>query len=172
MDDRNERIAAALDRVFRTYRQSDRGEPDDVLRERLEMAKVYFEAVDRYDVVDIEAAAKEFVAGTVPGANPNYVPPAPVVGAECRRQMNLRLEGERRRKPYVPTLPPPRPDKDSRARVKALIDGCVANISTKALDGNPESERGRASIFEQTNRRFDDERGFDVGDPEGAEDAA
>lgn len=173
MDDRNERIAAALERLFRTYPQSDRGDALDVALDRLERAKVYLEAVDQFDIADIEAATKAFITGNAPGVNPAFIPPAPQVAAEVRRQMNLRLDSERRRKPYTPELPPPRPTAESRARVKALIDNAVVEIAAKAADTTtPESQEGRKAIFERTNERLDAERGFEVGDPEGAADAA
>lgn len=56
---------------------------------------------------------------------------------------------------------------ESRERVRAMIDDCVANIAAKSLDPNPESEQGRKSIFDRTNERFDRERGYSVGDPDG-----
>lgn len=58
--------------------------------------RVYFEAVMPYQTIDIINAVENFLTGSAPGNNPAFAPPAPAIGAECRRVMNLRLESESR----------------------------------------------------------------------------
>lgn len=171
MDDNETRISAALERLFRTYPQSDRGDVLDLALERMERAKVYLEAVAPYDVRDIEAAVSSFLTGAAPGVNPSFLPPAPAVGSEVRRMMNLRLDSERREQLRAPALPPPEIEHtpESRAKVKALVDSAVANLQAASLDDPAERHR---SAIRKANEYFDARRGFSVGDPEGAADAA
>jgi hypothetical protein len=183
MDDRNERIAAALEAVFRTYQQSDRGDEEAVARERIERARVYFEAVTPYEIRDVEAGCRTLLSGSAPGVNPNYLPPAPVVAAECRRQMNLRLDRENRERKLRPALPPPEIEHspESRARVKALVEGLTHRLSVDTEAEESEAAARRKALAERTNERFFpdmDERemeerlGFSAGDPEDHEAAA
>lgn len=143
MDSRNETIAAAFDRLFRTYQQSDRGEPEAVVRERMERAKVYFEAVEPYQTGDIERAVENFITGNAPGVNPAFAPPAPQVASECRRVMNLRLDHERRSRPVLPP-PPEEPISDEeRERGKAAFARLKADLDAKLEPVH--SERATAS---------------------------
>ena len=171
-DDKTQRTAAALERLFRTYQQSDRGDALDVALERMERAKVYFDAVAPYDIRDIEAACNAFITGNAPGVNPAFIPPAPQVGAEVRRQMNLRLDREYRDNLTRPKLAPPDAERtpESQARVRELMERTIGGLKRMTEDDDP-VERHR-SVLRKTNEYFDAERGFSVGDPEGAADAA
>ncbi len=183
MDDRNERIAAALEALFRTYQQSDRGDEETVARDRIERARVYFEAVAPYGVADIEAGSRSLLSGSAPGVNPNFLPPAPVVAAECRRQMNLRLDRENREKKLRPALPPPDIERtpEQRERARQLVARAVAGLTSKTAAEDAEQARRRQQLWDRTNSTFEPtmadqeiERrlGWRTGDPEGAEDAA
>jgi hypothetical protein len=171
MDDRNERIATALEAVFRTYQQPDRGDEDTIARERIERARVYFEALELYDIRDIEAACRSILTGSAPGINPSFIPPAPAVAAECRRQCNLRCESEARDRAFRPKLPPPDIVRtpESQARVRDLVQRTVNGLKGPE-DEDPEARHRRRMA--KANAYFEDEAGFTVGDPEGEADAA
>jgi hypothetical protein len=152
MDDKTSMTGKALERLFRTYQQSDRGDALDVALERMERAKVYFEAVEQYELRDIEAAVSSFLSGSAPGHNPSFIPPAPVVAAEVRRQLNLRLDHAARI--AKPKLPPPDVVKtpESRARVKARVDELVANLA--AEHRTDDAAKAKAEQWAKTNQRF------------------
>lgn len=169
----HQRIAAAFERLFRTYGPLGQGStPEEITRDRIERIKVYFDAVALYDEQDVEAAVDAFLSGSAPGvSNPSFAPNAPMVGAETRRQMNLRLNHEARERLSRPTLPPPDNVKtaESRAKFKAIVDGIVAKLAIAPEDDPVARHRAR---LRRTNEVWDAERGFDVGDPDGHEDAA
>jgi hypothetical protein len=165
----HQRIAAAFDKLFRTYPQFAQGNTaGEVLRDRVEKAKVYFDAVAQYDERDVEAAVEAFLSGSAPGVNPNFAPPAPAVGAECRRQMNLRLDRDR---DIRPKLPPPDIERspEAQARVRALVEKTVHGLRTSDAD-DPQARHKRQ--MDKTNAYFDAERGYSIGDREDHEDAA
>lgn len=180
---RNQKIAEALDRLFRTYQQSDRGEAGLIVSERIERAKVYFEAVSPYELHDIETAIGNFITGSAPGNNAAFVPPAPAVGAECRRVMNLRLDSEYRNRVHVPALSPPDHvvSPEARARAKALVAKAVAKLT-----GIEEADRshGREALTDLMHRvdasmgadlspdAMARRLGYSAGDPDGDEAAA
>jgi hypothetical protein len=170
----HQRIAAAFDRLFRTYGPLGQGStPEEITRDRIERIKVYFDAVALYEECDVEAAIDSFLSGAAPGvSNPSFAPNAPMVGSETRRQMNLRLDREHRERLARPALPPPDVTRtpEAQARVKALMEKTVADLQAKSLDDDP-IERHRR-LLRRTNERFDEERGYSVGDREGHEDAA
>lgn len=136
-----------------------------------ELVRGYLLAVEDYPAGDVELAVDTLIKGVAPGINPSFRPKPPEVGSECRRQMNLRLDSEARARAYRPKLPPPDIERtpESQARVKALVEGAVANLTAASLD-DP-AERHRAAI-RRSNAYFDAERGFSVGDPEGDRDVA
>jgi len=167
-------VSAAFQRLFRTYPsfQADAGE--DALR-------VYFEAVGPYETRDIEAAVQSFITGSAPGHNPAFAPSAPMVGAEARRLMNMRLDSEHREKLRQPALPPPDVvhDEESRARVKAMVDDMIQRNAD--LRRTEEATQKRNDVWAKTNARFNPDAdpyamrkrlGFETGDPEGDADAA
>lgn len=175
MDDRTEKIGAALERLFRTYPQSDRGDALDVALERMERAKVYLEALEPYDIRDIEAGCHAFVTGTAPGVNPAFIPPAPQVAAEVRRQMNLRLDSERRTAAFRPKLPPPDIERttESQQRVRELMETTVAGLKRVTEETDGDSVKRKADQWGRTNVRFypdlndaemEARLGFSVGD--------
>lgn len=137
-----------------------------------ELLRAYLFVADDYPADDVERAVDLMVKGIAPGINPGFRPKPSEVGAECRRQMNLRLDREKREKARRPKLPPPDIEHDaaSRARVKAMVDAVVAKLSEGSL--REESAANRRAMIQRANERFDRERGFDVGDRIGHEDAA
>lgn len=145
-----------MEAIFRTYPQSDRGDERTVAMERIERAKVYLEAVDIYEVQDIEAASKAIINGSAPGLNPNFIPPAPVVASEVRRQMNLRVDRGMRQKRLHPALPPPDLEKpaDSRARVAAKLADGIAALQSVAADEDAEQIKRKAEAWAKTNAIF------------------
>jgi len=177
--DRQTRIATALERLFRTYQQLGAGE--EALRDRIERAKVYFDAVAPYEIVDIEQAVANFLSGSAPGVNPSFQPPAPAVGSECRRCMNLRLDSEHRMKP--PALPPPDIEKspESRARVKAKVAELIGKFSEQHRTEDAATAKRAADLQKRVDERFSPDPspaatlqrlGFEAGDRDGHEDAA
>jgi hypothetical protein len=131
----------------------------------------YLLAVDDYTAADVEAAVNTFIKGTAPGVNPSFLPPPPAVGAECRRQMNLRCDREQRERNFRPKLPPPDIERDeaSQARVKELMERTARGLRTPDSD-DPVARHKRQ--LDKTNARFDQERGYSVGDPDAEWDAA
>lgn len=126
-----QRIAAAFERLFRTYGPLGQGSTaEEITLDRIERIKVYFEAVAPYEEQDVEAAVDAFLSGSAPGVNPNFAPPAPAVGGETRRQMNLRLDKENRERRLRPALPPPDIEHtpESRARMKAILEAGLAKL--------------------------------------------
>jgi hypothetical protein len=131
----------------------------------------YLLAVDDYTAADVEAAVDTFIKGSAPGVNPSFLPPPPAVGAECRRQLNLRLDREARDKLSRPALPEPDVERtpESQARVRELVERTVHGLRTPDSD-DPAARHKRR--MEKTNARFDQERRYSVGDRDGHEDAA
>lgn len=137
-----------------------------------ELLRAYLFVVDDYPADDVERAVDLMVKGIAPGINPGFRPKPSEVGAECRRQMNLRVDHENRLRAARPKLPPPDivHSPESRERVKAMVAGVVAKLSANSLRG--ESEANRIAMIRRANERFDAERGYGVGDPEDHEAAA
>jgi hypothetical protein len=164
--DNPEAKLAEINRLLACYPQGSATDPEMSLRN-------YLTAVSDYAIADVTSAVDAFIKGTAPGVNPSFLPPPPALGAECRRQVNLRAEEAQRTRDRRPRLPKPDVPRtaESRARFAAVVDECVAILANPDTS-NPESERGRKSILERTNERFDRERGYTVGDPEGDEAAA
>ncbi|MFD1945053.1 hypothetical protein [Paradevosia shaoguanensis] len=177
--DRNTRIADAFDRLFRTYQQGDHSaDPGDLARERLAKAKVYFEAVSIYEAEDVEAAVSDFLSGSVPGHNAAYVPTAPQVGSATRRAMERRTDRLAREKALHPRLPPPDVPKtpESRARVKAMVDGLVESFAEQHRTEDAAAAKRKHDQMVKANARFLDESdenamrerlGYSVGDRDG-----
>jgi hypothetical protein len=148
-----------------------------MLRDRVEKAKVYLEAVAIYEPVDVEAAVGAFLSGSAPGHNPAFAPPAPFVGAETRRQMNLRLDSvNRNRKPALPA-PTIEHSPAERARVAAMADDLVKRTAEQL--NTPDNATHRKEVWGPVHQRFYPDMspaatrrrlGFDVGDAD--EDAA
>lgn len=156
--DRNATIAAALDKLFRTYEKSDRNaDPGDLARERMAKAKVYFEAVDPYEAQDVNRAVSDFLSGDVPaGWNLAYPPSAPQVGSAVRRAMEARLDRENRARRLRPALPAPDVVKspESRAKVAAMVAGVVSNLSASMLTEEAAQAKRRAELQTRVDDRF------------------
>jgi hypothetical protein len=140
-----------------------------------ELIRGYLLAVDDYSIDDVTAAVDTLIKGTAPGVNPSFRPRPSEVGAECRRQMNLRLEHERIERLVRPQLPPPMVEHsdEDRERVKARLDAYLSDTGAAKIDG---ADREIAGALRRANERFkpsDDpiemkrRLGFEVGDPDG-----
>ena len=147
--------------------------------EGAEQLRSYLLAVEDYPPGDVEAGINSLIKGNAPGVNPNFLPPPAVVGGECRRMMNLRLESERRNKLRQPALPPPDVEigPEERARVKAKIDAFLADQAVEPTD--QAAVKRRNDQWARTNARFAPDmtndammerlirkRGYSAGDPE------
>lgn len=178
----HQRIAAAFERLFRTYGSLGQGStPEEVARDRMERIKVYFDAVALYAEEDVEVAVDNFLTGSAPGHNPSFAPPAPLVGAEVRRVMNLRLDHEARIR--KPALPPPDIEKTpgSRERVLRLanqhIDQLASALRTDDAAKAHERKRWQDRIDARFNPSQDEAEmaqrlGFTSGDRDGEANAA
>lgn len=171
-----EQVTAAFNRLFSTY-------PQFAAADLAESAGAYFEAVEPYETVDILAAVKSFLSGSAPGHNPAFAPSAPLVGAETRRLMNLRLDRERRDALSKPRLPPPDivHTPESRARVAAMAQAHIERMADIARTEDAEMDRRQRDLAARTNARFAPDMspeamrrrlGFSVGDRDGQDDAA
>lgn len=140
-----------------------------------DLLRAYLLAVEDYAVGDVEAAVDELVKGTAPGVSPSFRPKPSETGAECRRQMNLRLESEARAR--RPALPPPDVVRspESRARVAAMAQRAIEDIASTMLTPDAETSRRRQRFNERMQVRFDPKTerealarlGYSVGDPDG-----
>lgn len=145
--------------------------------------RVYFDAVISYETQDIEVAVTNLLSGAAPGHNPAYAPPAPLVAAEVRRVMNLRLESAHRERMRRPALPPPEIEHtpEQRARIKDLVRQAAANLSSISKTDDQRREIEIAERWQRVNSRFvpdlseqaiSQRLGFTAGDRDGEEDAA
>lgn len=118
------------------------------------LVRDYILAVEDYPAEDVERAVDMLIKGTAPGVSPSYRPKPPEVGAECRRQMNLRLDSERRR--ARPRLHPPLAERtdESRAHVAAMMRQAVADL-TVAGEDDEEATRRRQATQSRIFDRFD-----------------
>lgn len=167
-------ISEALTRLFRTY-------PAFRMDDTADAMLAYFEAVEPYETVDILTAVRNFLSGSAPGHNPAYAPSAPLLGAETRRVMNLRLDSEARSR--KPALPPPEiiHTPEERARVAAMVDDLVRRNTEQMRTADAEKDRRLRNLTARTNARFMPDMspaamkrrlGFSIGDPEGDIDVA
>lgn len=153
----HQRIAAAFDRLFRTYGPLGQGStPEEIARDRIERVKVYFDAVALYLEDDVEAAVEAILTGTAAGMNPNYAPPAPAFAGECRRQMNMRLRREELARLGHPRLPPPDIEKtdEQRARARAKMQQAIDNLSSATALDSAEALDASKARWEKVNTRF------------------
>lgn len=122
MNDKMKLATAALNKLFSTYPQSQASD---------EAMQAYFDAIEPYDIRDIEAAVKALLTGSILDLNPAFAPSAPLVGSVVRQKMNERLEREQRDRNLRPKLPPPEIEKspESKARVQAILAKVTGNWS-------------------------------------------
>lgn len=115
MNDKMKLATAALNKLFSTYPQSQASD---------EAMQAYFDAIEPYDIRDIEAAVKALLTGSILDLNAAFAPSAPLLGAVVRQQMNERLEREQRDRNRRPQLPPPDIVKspESKARIQSILD--------------------------------------------------
>ncbi len=157
--------------------------PSQAADEGEELLRGYLLAVEDYPAQDVERAVDQLIKGTAPGVNPSFRPKPSETGAECRRQMDLRLRAEDLERRYRPQLPPPDIERtpESQARVRAMVAELVGRISP---DAQPETEAQTADRKKWQDRmdaRFAPPQdgasmrqrlGFEVGDFDGDRDVA
>lgn len=139
-------MTAAFNRLFSTYPQFATGDFGEAMR-------AYFDAVELYETIDIVAAVKNFLSGSAPGMNPAFAPSAPMVGAETRRVMNLRLDAEHRSR--VP-LPPPTVSHapDELARMSAKAEEAIARLTASMRTEDAAADKRQRDGWARTNARF------------------
>lgn len=156
------------------------GDADEQLRN-------YLLAVEDWAADDVDAAVETFIKGAAPGHDGRFVPTAPMLGAQCRREAEARARQAALDRMARPALPPPdiEHSEESRARIKALVAGCVASLTSITADEDEAREREKAERWQRTNETFvpdmDEDamrerlckrQGWDVGDPDGDRDVA
>lgn len=167
---------ADINRLLACYPAGNWADPEQALRS-------YLLVVEDYPADDVEEAITTLIKGVAPGVNASFLPVPAVVGAECRRQLHLRLDRENRDKKLRPQLPPPDiiHTPEERARVQQKIDDLLANLAAAMETEDASLTRRKLGQFAKTNAKFAPDMspaavrrrlGFEVGDPEGAEDAA
>lgn len=146
-----------------------------------EQLRSYLLAAEDYPAGDVEAACTALIKGVAPGVNPNFLPPPAAFGAECRRQLNLRLDHEARNKPKHTALPAPEISEAERERVKAGFAALVADLGANLQTDDAAAVARRKALLSKGNARFAPDMsedaiarrlGFSVGDEIGHEDAA
>lgn len=188
----NQRISAAMERLFRTYPSQAKGANEfEVARNRVAAAEVYMRAVAPYTAADIEQAVDEFLTGAVPGHNAAFAPTAPQVGAVCRRVMERRLDTENRMRRLRPALPAPDiiHTPEQQARAKAQVEAFIASQGPTQLDQRviDQASRDRMAAHDsffadqfvpteggvgRISKTLAKKLGYDIGSPEADENAA
>jgi hypothetical protein len=86
----------------------------------------------------------------------------------------LRLDSEYRDKMARPKLAPPDVERtpESQARVRELMNRTVSGLRGMSEAESAEATARRKALWDRTNASFDAERGYSIGDPEDAADAA
>ena len=156
MTTREQIVSESLDRLFRTYPSSNQGETvGEILRNRIERVKVYLEAISQYETQDIEVAVSNFLAGSAPGHNPAFAPPAPQLAAEVRRVMNLRAERSALLK-RVNALPPPQIEHspESRERIRRMAQGAIQRLEASITPEQREREKRLKESWGKVNEMF------------------
>jgi len=169
-------VAELLERLFRTYPPPANGNSEEQIRaDRIERAKVYFEALAIYETRDIDAGITALLTGSEPGVNPAFAPSAPQVATAARRALNARLDSEYRKRLGHPALPPPDIPKtpESRERVRALAQqfaGAVDAMRTpdaKAEAFKRQREAASAARWDPSVEPGQIKFRLGIGDPEG-----
>lgn len=149
-----------------------------------ELLRGYLLAVDDYPADDVERAVDQLVKGTAPGINPSFRPKPSETGAECRRQMNLRLDRECDHRPKLPK-PDYQRSPEEEERVKAKFNELLSSLKSKVRTEDAAATVRNKAILERTNKRFDPDMSdeaiherlgrrlsYSVGDSDGDADAA
>lgn len=136
-----------INRLLSAYPPGSNPDPEQALRN-------YLLAVEDYPWPDVTAAVDAFIKGSAPGVNASFLPPASAVGAECRRQMNLRLDREARDKAMRPKLPPP--DVERTVESQARVRGMVAQLVERTAEQTRSSDatKRKNALWQRTNERF------------------
>lgn len=150
------RISRAFNRLFSTCPLPTAGsDPEEAMR-------VYYDVCDGYTTEDIEHAVKRFLAGSVEGHNPSFAPTPPMLAQELRRIDGDNRKWLQRDRETVQQLEDRRLDEefasgktaDSRARVKALVDGVVQNLTAER---RKDVDARHVAVINRTNAAWDQE---------------
>ncbi len=133
-----------IDRLLSAV-HTDATDPEQSLRN-------FLLAVDDYPADDVEQAVTHLVKGIAPGVNPAYPLRPPQLGAECRRVMHLRLDSERRAKPYA-ALPPPAVSEAERDRVGAGLKQLASDLGETVRNAEAARAAKRREDYEADTRR-------------------
>ena len=131
--------------------RNDGGSKDEMLRR-------YIEALDGYALPDIAAGIDLLIRGKIPGVTGDWPVYPPQVSSAVRRAMNERLDSEERhrkyRQPQLRSPEPPPPTAESRARVKAMVEGFVNGTSAHLRTEDAERDKRHDDLVERTHKRF------------------
>ncbi|MDB6035989.1 MAG: hypothetical protein JWM16_6327 [Verrucomicrobiales bacterium] len=133
------------------------------------------------DERDLQPGIAILVNGQYPGHDGRFAPTAPQLATAIRMARDKRLNGERLNQLRLAPPPVEEISEEEQARVKAGFDQLVKDLSAKLQTDDAAADVRRKALFDRTNARFAPDMspeaqrkrlGFDVGDPEGQEDAA
>lgn len=121
-----------------------------------DLLRGYLLAVEDYPADDVERAVDQLVKGTAPGINPSFRPKPSEVGAECRRQLNLRLDAEARQRLARPKLPKPdyQRSPEEEARVKAGFAALIEDLAVKVRTEDAAATLRNKAVLDKANKRF------------------
>lgn len=133
------------------------------------------------DPRDLQPGIMALINGEYSGHDGRFAPTAPQLAGAIRQCRDTRLDSEYRTKLAI--APPAKEDipEVERERVKAGFDDLIKNLSANLRTQDAEADARRQAIYHRTNARFMPDMspaemrkrlGFEIGDREGAEDAA
>ena len=116
-------------------------------------------ALEGYEHQDIEAAIRKLIRGEVDWHNSEFAPSAPLLGTVVIACRDERLDREQRDRRYSQPQITARQEEhspESRARVKAMVDGFVKNTAKlMQTDDAAAHAANHAKLVERTQKRFD-----------------
>lgn len=138
--------------MFSTYPRSD-------TTDRKSQVAAYALALEGHDPRDVEAAIRKLMRGEVDWHNSEFPPSAPLLGTVVIACRDERLDREQRQRRYNQPQITARQEEhspESRARVKAMVDGFVKGTAKlMQTDDAAAHEAGHAKLVEKTQKRFD-----------------
>lgn len=172
MDNDQQQKSYLLGLLFSTYQTRELSV--DALTSQI---KAYEMATDGATVADVDAAVKKFLSGDVPEHNPNFSPPAPMVGRVVRQEAMKRLEHDRIMTTFSkPQLAPPRVERtpETIAHVKAMAEA-VATRYAKQGDERLQQHREGLERANEWHRERDprptaQRLGYSAGDGDARDD--
>lgn len=138
--------------MFSTYPRSD-------TTDRKSQVAAYALALEGHDPRDVEAAIRKLMRGEVDWHNAEFPPSAPLLGTVVIACRDERLDREARDRTYrqpqlrAPDVEPPTPE--SRARVKAMVDGFVKGATASLRTEDAARDKRHDDMVARTQKRFD-----------------